>query len=111
VRITIRRDVVGSGIEAALPAIYRPLLLPKMFRAKSAHVILFPQQRVVTSSMADRAVKQLGSPNGTPCIAFAHDATSEARECLLAANVQLLTTRDYGWSDARYQAIHGGQPH
>jgi hypothetical protein len=110
-RVTIRRDLAGSDIEAALPPGYRSLIVPKMFHLGLAHVIVFPPERIITLRLAARAVERLGMVEAIPVIAFACDVTAEARECLLAADIQLLTQRDYGWTDTRYHAIHGGKPH
>ena len=112
-KITIRRSIAGNSIEAALPPqLSASPLAQNVSRRAVAHVHrLPPQQRVITLAIANRAVERLGTPDTTPVIAFAHDATSEARECLANSDVQLLTKRDFGWSDRRYHAIHGGRPH
>ena len=104
-RTTIRRGVPGSGIEAALPGLYRPLLRAGMRRMREAHLLLFPQQGVTTSTAARRALTKLASIATAPSFAFAYDATDEARELLEAAGVRVLTLRSSGWSDARYQSI------
>ena len=104
-RTTVRRGVPGSGIEAALPGLYRPLLRAGMRRIREAHLLLFPQQGVTTSAVARRALTKWASLAPAPSFAFAYDATDEARELLEAAGVRVLTLHSYGWSDARYKGI------
>jgi hypothetical protein len=82
-----------------------------MLQLPAVHVVFFPQSRVAVSSSVARALKRLGSLEGLPCIAFAPDATAEARALLAASGIQLLTLRDFGWTDERYNRVRMGTPH
>ncbi len=82
-----------------------------MLHLREVCLILFAQARVVTSTTVARTLMDLGEVGGLPCIAFANDATSEAREALVAAKVSLLTLRDFGWNDESYNRVRMGRPH
>ena len=98
-------EVAGPQIEAATPRQYRSLLRAGMYHLPSATLIFFPQGRVITGPQASRVVSSGRLSQSRPVLAFAYDATYEARERLSASSVELHTLRDFGWSDQRYHEI------
>ena len=70
--------------------------------AKYAFVLKFPDG-VVTSRSVSRSLAKLQSPKG-PTLIVGIDFTVEARQVAEAATCDLLSEREFGWTDARYAA-------
>jgi hypothetical protein len=67
-------------------------------------VLLFPNTKVVVSGEVARALKKVSSRAGA-ILVIAKDLTKEARECAIAAQCDIISEKEFGWTDASYQAI------
>jgi hypothetical protein len=67
-------------------------------------VLLFPNTKVVVSGEIVRALKKISSRVGA-ILVIARDLTKEARESAIAARCDIMSDKEFGWTDASYQAI------
>jgi hypothetical protein len=67
-------------------------------------VLLFPNTKVVVSGEVARALKKVSNQAGA-ILVIAKDLTKEARECAIAAQCDIISEKEFGWTDASYQAI------
>ena len=67
-------------------------------------VLLFPNTKVVVSGEVARALRKVRSRVGA-ILVIAKDLTKEARESAIAAKCDIISEREFGWTDASYQAI------
>jgi ABC-type sugar transport system substrate-binding protein len=67
-------------------------------------LLSFPDDHVVTSSDAARALKRLGG-KGDDVVAFMGDATVEALAALRDAGARTFTLRSFGWTDEGYASV------
>ncbi len=69
-----------------------------------AVVLRFPDTKVIVSGELKRALNKLGAPEGT-ILVIVRDLTKEAREAAIEALCDIISEREFGWTDASYQNI------
>jgi len=109
-RFSISRKIPGPDLEAALPKRYSGLTDATTRRRRQLTLLAFPDDHVVTSADAARALKRLEG-KGDDVVAFMGDATTEALASLRGAGARVFTLRSFGWTDARYAAIRHPPSH
>ena len=67
-------------------------------------VLLFPNTKVIVSGEVARALKKVSGRVGA-ILVIAKDLTKEARESAIAAQCDIISEKQFGWTDASYQAI------
>jgi hypothetical protein len=67
-------------------------------------VLLFPNTKVVVSGEVARALKKVSGRIGA-ILVIAKDLTKEARESAIAAQCDIISEKEFGWTDASYQAV------
>ena len=67
-------------------------------------VLAFSNTKVVVSGDVTRALRKVGGPLGA-ILVIAKDLTKEAREAALAAQCDIISEREFGWTDASFRAI------
>ena len=75
---------------------------PAVFEYKT--VLLFPNTKVIVSGEVARALKKVSGRVGA-ILVIAKDLTREARESAIAAQCDIISEKEFGWTDASYQAI------
>src|SRR4051794_19355676 len=103
-RFSIGRGILGSDIDSAVPKRYAGVADSATRRRRGLTVLCFPDNHVVTSSDASRALKRVGG-KGDEIVAFMGDATVEALVALREAGARAFTLRSFGWTDERYASV------
>jgi hypothetical protein len=102
---------IAHGVAATQEAIERVFgpRIGKLFVANPAvsdykTVLLFPNTKVIVSGEVARALNKVSGRAGA-ILVIAKDLTKEAREYAIAAQCDIISEKEFGWTDASYQAI------
>jgi hypothetical protein len=68
-----------------------------------AYVLRFPSSKVVTSGEITRALRRLSNARGA-LLAAGYDFTVEAREAAAKARCDIISEKEFGWTDAIYDS-------
>jgi len=109
-RASIRQGVVGAGIDQAVPKRYRGMADASIRGGARLTVLSFSDDHVVTANDVARVIRRLGRSED-PIVAFAGDATEEAKGALRAIGAVILTLRSFGWTDETYRRIRQPKSH
>ena len=89
-----------------LPPAYQALVSPHMTDTASLTVLLFQHdaKSVVLSSTVEKALTGLGESE-EKVMAVAGNFTLEAAKLLRARGVEIVSLKDFAWTDESYEAI------
>ena len=110
-RVTVQFDLTASQLIERLPAQYRAKPLPKLPQGdRFCLVVVSTGDEVLRSIGLERALTKAGvdltaRERGT-VVVCGYEFTHEARDLLERAGAVACGLSDYGWTDARYAAVH-----
>jgi hypothetical protein len=93
-----------EGIEKAFGPKVGKLFVRNPSVVEYAVVLRFLGTKVIASGEIKRALKKLGMPKGA-ILVIARDLTKEAREAAIEMRCDVISEREFGWTDASYQNI------
>lgn len=94
------RDAVEKVFGPKIGALF--VSSPKV--GEYAIVLRFPDTKVILGGQVVRALRKVTASPG-PLLIIAKDMTAEARNAAADAGCDVLTQREFGWTDASYQRI------
>jgi len=109
-RVSIARGIAGSEMDRALPKRYAGVADAATRRRPRLTLLSFPDNHVVTSSDAARALGRV-SETADEVVAFMSDGTAEALAALREAGARVFQLRSFGWTDEQYASIRQPRSH
>jgi hypothetical protein len=103
---TVARHVVADreSIKRAIGPFFALLYSPVSNITIYEAVLRFSSDQVITSSQLTRIIRKMRNVQG-PVLVAAKDLTVEARAVAAAAHWQVITEREFGWTDESYARI------